>query len=110
MEQKANHMNLKGMPMTILRDSLFIYLIDKTNYSIPCVRELETDESYSGKNHRIDYLLLRQNNDFPILHRNFWNFSNCIIHTIIIRCDFQYYKGKGHYCIMSQVTDCITYC
>lgn len=79
MEQKANHMNLKGMPMTILRDSLFIYLIDKTNYSIPCVRELETDESYSGKNHRIDYLLLRQNNDFPILHRNFWNFATSSI-------------------------------
>lgn len=96
--------------MTILRDYLFIYLIDKTNCSISCIGELETNESYNGKNHEIDFMLFHENNDFPILHRTFWNFSNCIIKTITIRCDFQYYKGREHYCFMSQVTDFITSC
>ncbi|XP_052679570.1 uncharacterized protein LOC128160314 [Crassostrea angulata] len=65
---------------------------DKTNCSIPCTGKLETNDSYEGINHTIDYKLISQQDGISILRKEYLNFSNCIIKTITIRCDFKYHK------------------
>ncbi|XP_065939520.1 uncharacterized protein [Magallana gigas] len=65
---------------------------DKTNCSIPCTANLETNNSFQGINHRINYMLISQNDGLSILSKEYLNFSNCIIKTITIKCDFKYQK------------------
>nr|XP_034307590.1 uncharacterized protein LOC117683003 [Crassostrea gigas]XP_034307591.1 uncharacterized protein LOC117683003 [Crassostrea gigas]XP_034307592.1 uncharacterized protein LOC117683003 [Crassostrea gigas]XP_034307593.1 uncharacterized protein LOC117683003 [Crassostrea gigas]XP_034307594.1 uncharacterized protein LOC117683003 [Crassostrea gigas] len=65
---------------------------DKTNCSIPCTGKLDTNNSLNGINHRIDYMLISQNDGLSILRKEYLNFSNCIIETITIKCDFKYQK------------------
>nr|XP_034307597.1 uncharacterized protein LOC117683004 [Crassostrea gigas] len=80
----------KGCPYSLRAE-------DKTNCSIPCTGKLETNISYEGLNHRIDYMLISQQDGISILRKEYLNFSNCVIKTITIRCDFKYHKGKRHY-------------
>lgn len=75
------------------RWKVIIYQIDNTNCTIPCIVELENDNSYHDHTHGIDYMIFNLRNNISISHKKFLDVSECIIKTITIRCDFNYHKG-----------------
>ncbi|XP_034307589.2 uncharacterized protein [Magallana gigas] len=82
----------KGCPYSLIGK-------DNTNCTIPCIVELENDNSYHDHNHGIDYMIFNLRNNISISHKKFLDVSECIIKTITVRCDFKYHKDRHASCL-----------